>query len=83
MRSGIHGGPRIEVHPDGAQHGYRVVWWTSRWHTPENPDQCATGYMPYADAENEIEEYRNDREDERREQACEEAYEAECGRGEG
>jgi hypothetical protein len=83
MRSGVHGGPRIEVHPDGAQHGYRVLWWQSKWHTPESPDECATGYMSYAEAEDEMEEYHNDRADVVREQAAQEAYEAECGHGEG
>ena len=83
MRTGVHGGPRIEVHPDGVQLGYRVLWWRSKWHTQESPDECATGYMSYAEAEDEIAEYHNDRMDEAREQAAEEAYEAECGHGEG
>jgi hypothetical protein len=39
--------------------------------------------MSYAEAEDEIAEYHNDRMDEAREQAAEEAYEAECGHGEG
>lgn len=83
MRSGIHGGPRMELHPDGTQFGYRVLWWRSKWHTPESPDECATGYMSYAEAEGELQDYCNDREDEHREQAAEEMYQAECGHGEG